>query len=601
MKKFAIIGLGLSLCMMTGCLNDGFLDVSPKDQQSEETVFTTGDNFKTYAWALYGTFTGYGNNDQSKSYFSGDYNADNLIWGQDGSQGQFAYQRAITNTTDENWNYSYIRRVNLMLDHIDDSEMNDTEKEHWRSVGYLFRSFKYFQMLSRFGEIPWVEHVLTDESEELYAPRDSRDLVAGNILANLQYAEEHIGDDPEIDGANTINRYVVEAVLSRFGLFEGTWRKYHGLSGAETYLMASAEASEKLIAAFPTLHPRYEEIFNSEDLSGMDGIILYKKYEAAQLMHGFTRMVRTGESYLEVTKDAVDSYLCSNGLPIANQQSGYLGDRNMYDQFTDRDYRLYHTACPPYMVNLIGSSSSAMDYTLTDDPQDSKFIDLMASISGETYHRLPTSNFKGYYNKAQPHFRDFNRGHAWNSTYMGFFMWKYYNTHTDCNNANGCNTTDAPIFRMGEILCNYAEALCELNGTLTQDQADRSINKLRDRANVAHMIVGEIGPDFDPDRDPDVEPLLWEIRRERRVELMGESFRLDDLRRWKKGEYVNKQPVGIYVDPRADYASALKVTADGYAYFFGVPPGWLDKYYLFSIPTNQIALNPALEQNPGWE
>ncbi|EJX10633.1 RagB/SusD domain-containing protein [gut metagenome] len=44
-----------------------------------------------------------------------------------------------------------------------------------------------------------------------------------------------------------------------------------------------------------------------------------------------------------------------------------------------------------------------------------------------------------------------------------------------------------------------------------------------------------------------------------------------------------------------------KVNADGYVYFFDAPQGWLDHYYLFPIPLNQLALNPKLEQNPGWE
>ena len=29
--------------------------------------------------------------------------------------------------------------------------------------------------------------------------------------------------------------------------------------------------------------------------------------------------------------------------------------------------------------------------------------------------------------------------------------------------------------------------------------------------------------------------------------------------------------------------------------------GWLEKYYLYQIPTNEIALNPNLKQNPGWQ
>ena len=556
--KTYILGLGLCLCM-TSCLNDGFLDIDPKDRQTEQTAFTSYDNFKMYSWGLYEIFYGYGNN-QDMNFFKGEYEADNMIRAVKGNEGQYAYQKAKVNATDSDWDYDYIRKVNLMLDNVDDSEMSDTEKEHWRSVGYFFRAYKYFQMMSLFGDIPWIEHVLTESSEELYASRDPRDLVAKNILSNLKYAEEHIKESG--DGDNTINTSVVQALISRFGLFEGTWRKYHGLEDAETYLRASAEASEKIMAKFKDLHPRYDEIFNSEDLSGVPGIILYKAYETAQLGHGLTRMVRTGESKIEMTKDAVDSYLCKNGYPIENGASLYGGDHDVYKQFTNRDERLYYTVCP--------------------------------------HHRLPTSNFKGFYNQGQPHFVDYNWSVAWNASQMGFWMWKYYNTHTNCANATGVNTTDAPLFRLGEILLNYAEAKWELT-EFNQDIADLTINKLRDRVHVAHMEVAQINEAFDPARDADIDPVLWEIRRERRVELMGEGFRFDDLRRWKKGHYVDKQPLGVYVSNPAEYGNKLLINAEGYVYFFEKPLGWLDKYYLRPIPLNQKALNPNLGQNPGWE
>lgn len=62
-------------------------------------------------------------------------------------------------------------------------------------------------------------------------------------------------------------------------------------------------------------------------------------------------------------------------------------------------------------------------------------------------------------------------------------------------------------------------------GLSNQNVADKTINKLRPRANVALMKVAEIDETFDPDRDQTVDPILWEIRRERIVELMGEGFR----------------------------------------------------------------------------
>ena len=45
------------------------------------------------------------------------------------------------------------------------------------------------------------------------------------------------------------------------------------------------------------------------------------------------------------------------------------------------------------------------------------------------------------------------------------------------------------------------------------------------------MIVAEITDSFDPARDQSVPAILWEIRRERRVELMGDGFRFRDLKR----------------------------------------------------------------------
>ena len=115
------------------------------------------------------------------------------------------------------------------------------------------------------------------------------------------------------------------------------------------------------------------------------------------------------------------------------------------------------------------------------------------------------------------------------------------------------------------------------------------------------MTVEDITDDFDTARDPSVPALLWEVRRERRVELMGEGFRLDDLRRWKKGDYVNKRPLGVYVTGAS--AKNLKVTGgpsndEGYVYFFDAPLGWQEHYYLYPLPLKQLALNTNLEQNP---
>ena len=96
---------------------------------------------------------------------------------------------------------------------------------------------------------------------------------------------------------------------------------------------------------------------------------------------------------------------------------------------------------------------------------------------------------------------------------------------------------------------------------------------------------------------------------------MFEGFRFDDLRRWKKGEYMNKQQFGVYLkksdleDERHVGADAnpsnfkLKLDRDGdegRIVFFAHPVGWLDRHYLSPLPSNELLLNTNLDQNEGY-
>lgn len=172
------------------------------------------------------------------------------------------------------------------------------------------------------------------------------------------------------------------------------------------------------------------------------------------------------------------------------------------------------------------------------------------------------------------------------------------------------------------------EAKFEL-GNFDQGVADKTINKLRERAGVAKMVVAEIDANFDPNRGKyypknndagvEVDPVLWEIRRERIIELMGEGFGFYDIRRWRMAPwFLNRPATGIWMskadalsnnmtlyNPETGYSDGTSGTmSEGYLYLFNDPlkegKGWLEKYYLYQVPTTEILLNPSLEQNPGW-
>ena len=81
-----------------------------------------------------------------------------------------------------------------MLSHVDDSDMTEAEKNHWKAVGYFFHSFWYMELIDRFGDVPWIDKPLDETSEEAYGTRMPRLEVADKVLERLQWAEQNIGD-----------------------------------------------------------------------------------------------------------------------------------------------------------------------------------------------------------------------------------------------------------------------------------------------------------------------------------------------------------------------------------------------------------------------
>lgn len=604
MKKTTISTLVTLLLVFSSC--DDFLDKFPVESQTEATAFKTYDNFKTYTWGLYKIFNDFAYGGESNpNIMKGDRNSDNFSYSSAGAESIFAFNRLTPTQNTINYDYTFIRSVNVMLDNIDGSSMSDTDKNHWRSVGLFFRSMRYFQLMSTFGDIQWVEHKLNDNDHEiLFGKRDPRNTVAENIFRDLTFAEQNI--KPEGDGGNTINVHAVRALLSRFTLYEGTWRKYHQLADADTYLNACVKYSEELIKQYPTLCDRYDLLFNSEKLGGVDGVILYRAYATSNGTHMLNRYNRSSSWFYDMTKDGINSYLCTNGKPIANPASGFAGDKNIYDEFRNRDHRLYYTVTPPYNV-VKGTPNTT--WTYTDDPQEREYIDLMDKLektsaggSGTGVKALPITNWNtGEVIAKNPNLRK-HANPGFFLTELGYIVYKF----SFAQPGQLENTTDCPVFRMGEILLNYAEAKWEL-GQFNQAVADQTINKLRARANVQAMELSVINASFDPERDQTVDPVLWEIRRERRVELMCEGFRMNDLKRWKKGEYVNKHQIGMWLD-KTNYPN-IEVTGgtatEGYIKFFNDPVatglGWKDHMYYYPIPQSALTKNPELGATPGYE
>lgn len=640
MKATKIVIFLLLTLLVLGSCNDDSMERLPIEKQSEETAFETSTNFKTYAWSLYKVFTNssdtitksYIGSKANTSYWSGDLMANYVRNGRNtGISNSYADHRVNANNT-KGYGFAFIRQVNIMLDHIESSKMNDNEKSHWRSVGYFFRSYNYMELLMRYGDVPWIDHALSeDEAINNIPQRRSRVEVAELVLDDLLYAREHINEGAfsnlDVDGKNTINRNVVNALISRFALYEATWYKYHQVANGDRnkFLDASIKASEELMKAYPNVDNNYDAAFNSEDGSSVQGMIFYKEFATDVLMHNTMQYLRSDASAMEATKQGVNMFLMQNGKPVHHPDNiEVFSDETMFQEFKNRDYRLYWNIVPPYVAKLGNPTTT---WTYADQATVDKagmnltveearyYIDLMSEISPVSGKRLPVSNWAGNILNIVPHFAEKTNGGvgapAVMKCYSGYFCWKEYNTwDKTIAGSFEIGTADKPIFMIEEVLLNYAEAKFE-KGEFNQSVADQTINKLRPRANVANMIVTDINEGFDPDRDPSVEPVLWEIRRERFIELFGQGFGFYDIRRWKTAPWwINQKPVGVYMRQSDEGGLPAKIKlskgTEGYVELEPTTPveagkGWDDTFYLYPIPTVQFVLNPGLTQNPGWE
>src|SRR5699024_2574523 len=172
-------------------------------------------------------------------------------------------------------------------------------------------------------------------------------------------------------------------------------------------------------------------------------------------------------------------------------------------------------------------------------------------------------------------------------------------------------------FRYAEALLNYAEAKAEL-GTITQADLDETINKLRDRVGMPHLVLGSIVHDTNWNF-PNLTPIINEVRRERRVQFAAEGYRHDDIWRWAAaGKLIEgwkpkgaKRQQFLNIAKDAPEKNLIKdlypVHGNGYIFSYKNnvvgQSGYnfnVNRDYLSPIPTNQLLLNKHLEQNPGW-
>ncbi len=563
-KNYLYISVIGFLLMLTSCQD--WLDREPLDQVTEASFFNHPNDFIVFVNRFH-TSTG------GHSAGWGDYHTDVLI-----SRNDIPVRLGGQATINSGPGYSYgnVRQVNYLIEQIKKWEGDFDEIKQAAGEAYYFRAYYHWLLYKEFGDIQWIDKVLSMDSPELYGERDPRNFVADKIIADLDTAIMYLTPERG-DGYSRLPKWFALLLQSRVALYEGTWEKYHdgtvfGVQNPdpEKYLTKAASAAREIMnSGLYELHTTgdpandYYNTFNWRDFTNNPEAMRWTKMDLSQEISAGRKLFYF--AYPEtrgLTKQFVDQYLAIDGLPISVSPL-YQGDETIEDEVMNRDPRMDQTIFTQDDPLYIYEDGSIEYYKVTFD---------------RTFQDISHSGATGYHQR------------------------KNYNAHRIYHHTQH-EETPTLNDRYAEVLLNYAEAKMEL-GTLTQEDLDISINLLRDRVAMPHLQLDNIA--HDPNwRYPDLSPIVNEIRRERLIELASENFRMDDLLRWAAMKYlIGERGTGAKAD-QFKHDPGLPTTPDGYLDVFQnvFPDGYqfkLDRDYLWPIPESQRTLNPNLGQNPGW-
>lgn len=573
-KHFAILLIALAA---VSCKD--WLVREPQDELSPDTYFTTEQECRLYTNRFYLMFPGgsgiYGED--------ADYIIPSVL------SAEVAGNRTVPSTA-SSWNWDNLRTVNFFIVNADNCK-DPAVRDKYLGLARFFRAYFYFEKVKRYGDVPWLDEPLDADDKSLYRGRDDRKTVMAHVLEDIDFSISRL---PAVKNVYEVTKWTALALKSRIFLFEGTYRKYHGLGDWESCLeQASAAAGEFIQSSgyslFSTGTTPYLNLFNTVDTDRTE-IILTRGYSSAlSLVHDVNgRYTSTTMGKPGLAKDVVDSYLMADGTRFTDQ-AGYA-TMTFTEETRERDPRLAQTIRTPGYMRVGTAEKLAPN--------------LAASTTG--YQIIK---------------------------YVGAPKYDAYNT----------SENDLPLFRTAEVYLNYAEALAEL-GTLSQADLDKSVNKIRKRAGMPSMMLQEVNEN--PDRYLMAEAtgypgvsgvntgVILEIRRERTVELIAEGFRYWDLMRWKAGKRLTRPFLGMYFPGTGSYDLDGNGTVDFILYEGQAPAAATgvvtmslqeaaltggtsgnitvhgnitrkfdeNKDYLYPVPTDdRVLTGGVVSQNPGWE
>ena len=590
MKRLIILAAtliaGLSAC-------DSLLDKEPLDRVTQFDYFKTRSDLELFSNPFYDNLLDKTPYDEQNDLLV-QMTLSDVLYGGD--------KRTVPNTGG-GWSWGNLRRINTLLEYVDQCEDKKAVTEY-TALAKFFRAAFYFDKVKRFGDVPWYEVQLGSADEALYKPRDSRELIMTNMIKDIDEAINSGGLTEDIS-TYRVNKWAALALKARFCLFEGTYRKYHGinLEGHDYtyYLEEAAKAAKTIIDEGPyklysTKNPDkdYMMLFAQENASTEEYILAIRNSYEAQVYHNataYTLLPTQGRP--GYTRKFINMYLMKDGKAFTDKFKTEWQTMPFTEEVKDRDPRLAQSIRTPGYKRIGAKRVQGPDLGVTiTGYQPIKFVQDTTASGGQI-------------------------------------------------DRNDRSTCDMPVFRYAEVLLNYAEAKAEL-GEMDAAVWDQTIAPLRSRAGVTSVIPAKADPYMEAYfLNTVTDKWILEVRRDRGIELCLEmGLRWDDDMRWHMGDLLtsdnnpwtgiyigstsytydytglstddNGDPVpDFYIRPGEDTEHSIAISNTGANQTFSLNGEgnivweyrrvWSEKKYLRPIPLTAITRNPNLEQNALWK
>lgn len=600
--------LFFTLLIVAGfCSCDDYLDKEPSSTIPPEAYFKTESQLEAYTLKSYeSVFTL-----MSKGYYDPktevDISDDQIPETAPERYYEGGWRVAQDNA---NWDFADIYRINAFLSFVMPrygNDINGTENiitgtlkniKHLIGEMYALRAVEYFRLYQKFGDFPIITEPLNDNREELIeaSKRMPRDSVARFIMSDLDKAASYMQGNDII--TTRLNYHSVMLLKSRVALYEGTWLKYFkgsafvpggegwpgkkkdysadyqfpkgSIEAQSNWFLEQAMNAAKEVGdayknelikntgyyqdgAYANVTNPYYNMYCTVNLSSIKEVLFWRQFASGVRMHQINAGATDGNWGLGLTRGCVQNFLMNDGTPvythIQNDDYGkplsdtdlYKGDNTLATVVVNRDPRLTLFLKVNGQTNVKGTVKAGIDKTVPA-PNFTDATGQKHYVTGYTIRKGGSQDAAQY--------PDINSGST------GYIM-----------------------MRSVEALLNYIEASYELRGRL-DDTAKEYWKLIRTRnAGMSNDIDKTIETtDMNKEAANDwgaysggsllTDKILYNIRRERRCELLSEGFRYMDLCRWRAMDQLISKPyipegIHLWNTPMESLYASGKLITDG--------------------------------------